>query len=321
MPRLAEMQFGKALPLSAAGPLPQPLVAAVLNDPYEDGGADISVTRLIAPPRQVALAVQHRGTITEDPADRIWSLIGQSVHTILERANVDGISEKRLATTCRGWKVSGSFDHLALEPDLTLSDYKVTSVWSVKESLKGAPKPEWEQQLNLLAYLARVAGYDVQRLQIVAIMRDWRKNERLRYGAEYPERQVAVLPIRAWSAAERREFLDERVAIHQAARKTLPECTPTERWERSPQWAAMKAGRKSAVKLFTDRALAEAFVESAFEVKRERLTLEHRPGENVRCASYCPVAGVCTQWQALQPAPPPATVPDTWQPFLLDGMA
>jgi hypothetical protein len=308
---------------SGGGPLPQPLIAAVMNDPYEDGGADISVTRLISPPRQVALAVQYKGSadVQEDPADRIWSLIGQSVHTILERANVDGIAEKRLWLYCRKWKVSGGFDHLALEPNLTLSDYKVTSVWKVKAALREQEIDEWEQQLNLLAHLARQEGYAIDKLQIVALMRDWRKQERLRYGAEYPERQVAVIPIPLWSERRAQDFLEERVAIHQAARVELPECTNDERWMRPIQWAAMKKGRKSAVKLFTDKALAEAFVEATREVKQEHLTLTERPGEYVRCANYCSVANVCAQWQASKPAPPPPEVPESWQPYLIDGNA
>lgn len=321
MPSVATM-FVRPLPAMGGGPLPQPLVDAVMNDPYDAGDADISVTRLIAPPRQVALAAQYKGAaeVQEDPADRIWSLIGQSVHTILERANVDGIAEKRLWRWCKNWKVSGGFDHLALT-DGTLSDYKVTSVWSVKAALRGNGKAEWEQQLNLLAYLALHNGYDVQKLQIVALMRDWRKNERLRYGAEYPERQVAVIPIPHWTETQAQAFLEERVALHQAARAELPDCTPEERWVRPTTYAAMKQGRKSAVKLFTDRALADAFIEAHYEVKRERLTIETRPGEAVRCAAYCSVAAVCTQWQQAKPAAPPEEVPESWQPYLLDGNA
>lgn len=321
MPSVATM-FARPLP-SGGGPLPQPLVAAVMNDPYEDGGADISVTRLIAPPRQVALAVQYKGdsAIAEDPADRMWSLLGQSVHTILERANVDGIAEKRLYWQVGDWRVSGGFDHLALEPDMTLSDYKVTSVWSVKDALKQGGKHEWEQQLNLLAFLAAMNGYaNIQRLQIVALMRDWRKNEKLRFGDDYPVRQVAVIPIRQWGVGEAKAFLEERVSVHQQARRTLPECTPEERWTKPTVYAATKYKQKRALRLFTDKVLAEAFVEAHESVKQERLTLETRPGGHVRCESYCAVAAVCTQWQNDKPKPR-ADIPESWQPYLLDGMA
>ena len=39
--------------------LPEALVAAVRNDPYDAGTCDISVTKLISPPRMVALEAEH----------------------------------------------------------------------------------------------------------------------------------------------------------------------------------------------------------------------------------------------------------------------
>ena len=71
--------------------LPQPIVDAVQNDPYDSGESDISVTRLISPPRQVALANEHGRKLTEDCADRLFSLMGQAMHHILERGgDVEG---------------------------------------------------------------------------------------------------------------------------------------------------------------------------------------------------------------------------------------
>ena len=41
--------------------------------------------------------------------------------------------ETRLYSDIGGLRISGAFDHLSLE-DGVLSDYKVTSVWSVKNA-------------------------------------------------------------------------------------------------------------------------------------------------------------------------------------------
>ena len=54
--------------------LPSSLYNALANDPYV-GGGDISITRLIAPPRIVALRKRHEAEIVEDASDRIWSLL------------------------------------------------------------------------------------------------------------------------------------------------------------------------------------------------------------------------------------------------------
>ena len=155
--------------------LPQPLVAAVANDPYDDAGSDISVTRLIAPPRQVALMKGHGGNVTQDVADMIYAVLGQAVHVILERiADHPTIlgKEERLFTDVRvgnqhDWAVSGQIDLAFVEGDeAILADWKVMSVW---EGMNGI-KDDKIAQLNLLAYLWRVNGWsDLDRLEILAI--------------------------------------------------------------------------------------------------------------------------------------------------------
>jgi len=68
--------------------LPQSIVAAVTNDPYV-GGGDISTTKLIDSPRIRQLTAINRDRITIDVSERVWSLLGQAVHTILERAGLN----------------------------------------------------------------------------------------------------------------------------------------------------------------------------------------------------------------------------------------
>ena len=131
--------------------LPAPLVAAITKDPYDSQGSDITVTALLKPPRAVALEREHRDEIVIDAADMLWALVGQIGHSILERAAVEGMVERRLFAEINGWKVSGQAD--LIPPDL-LIDYKFTTVWSCKNGLK----PEWEQQLNALRWLAHRNG-------------------------------------------------------------------------------------------------------------------------------------------------------------------
>src|SRR3546814_2141867 len=57
--------------------LPASIVNAVSNDPYTRGNAHISITGLIGPARKRQLEIRHADEITEDAADRIWSLLGQ----------------------------------------------------------------------------------------------------------------------------------------------------------------------------------------------------------------------------------------------------
>lgn len=68
--------------------LPAPLYAALLADDYDDGGADITATGLLAPPRQKALEVQHRDMLSEDAADMARILIGKALHFYIWWASV-----------------------------------------------------------------------------------------------------------------------------------------------------------------------------------------------------------------------------------------
>jgi len=281
--------------------LPAPLVAAC-EDHHVTSGSDLSLTSVYAPAKQVAIQKLHRDAITEDASQRIWSVLGQGVHTILERATkADGIvtfSEERWERPVLGWRVACRIDHLTLEPALhALTDYKVTSVWSVKDGAKD----EWVKQVNLQYLFAPdVIRTQITKLQVVAILRDWRKNERLRFD-DYPAEQVVVVPIPLWPTAKTAAYLEERVAIHQQAQLgNLPDCTPEERWERPTIFAVHKKGNKGATRLYEVRALAEQHVAS-----QPGLELKIRPGESPRCAQYCSALAFCPQGQALVcPTPP-----------------
>lgn len=290
--------------------LPQPIVDAIRFDPYTKGDADISVTSAIAPVRQATLLRAHDDELVEDASDRIWSLVGQIGHMILERtartmgSDLDAAStvqaEKRLfmdvplpdGTTMR---LSGATDHLTLEGGV-LRDWKFVSVWSVKDGAKD----DWIAQTNLYAELWRAHGVTVERIEVVAVLRDWRKNEALRYGGangDYPMKQVVVLPIPVWAAEKTRAYLVERLTDHRDARasytadRVLPPCSAEERWEKPTVYAVMKEGRKSAVKL---HATAEAADGHAGSLDKKHY-VEVRPGMSVRCQQYCAAAAICMQ--------------------------
>src|ERR1700683_1321115 len=96
--------------------LPAPLVAAIKNDKYDASSAHWSTTTLIRPARIVALSMQHREQMVEDASDRIFSLLGQSIHGILERAACDRyVVEKRYIEDFDGVTVGGQIDVFDLE--------------------------------------------------------------------------------------------------------------------------------------------------------------------------------------------------------------
>ena len=142
--------------------LPEPIVHAVLNQGYTPGSSDITVTQLIQPPLLRQLTKKHWNELEEDVVDRIWAVLGSSVHSFLETAykGTTARLEERIYAEVRGWKVGGQFD--VLDGD-TLSDYKLTSIFGA------SGKKEWENQLNVLRWLLHKNGTEVKNLEIVII--------------------------------------------------------------------------------------------------------------------------------------------------------
>ena len=134
--------------------IPEEIIRAVHNDSYSRGASTISVTGVLRPPQMRLLEEKHIDDISVDVSDEIWKLLGQSVHTILERANEDNpdtITEERMYANVGGWTVSGQTDSISVDSGI-LKDYKVTSVWSVISAMKEG-KIDWEQQLNCYDWL------------------------------------------------------------------------------------------------------------------------------------------------------------------------
>jgi hypothetical protein len=284
--------------------VPEPIENAVKNDLYHPGeGTDYSVTELIDPPRKRTLEKKHDDEITVDVADEIYRLLGQAIHTILERA---GVPERRFAITVLGKTVAGKIDRFK---DGVLQDWKVTTVYRFKN---GVAPFEVEAQLNCYAEILRQNGMKVERLEANPIFRDWSKLAVLR-DPEIPRHQTIKVPVRMWTSEETRKYLADRVALHESAKLQLPDCSNEERWAKPDTYAVMKKDRERAVRVLDTRALAEEFI--ALQKDQSSLYIVHRPGQNVRCQSYCSAAPFCEQWKKLQEASAPtAAVVETPKP-------
>ena len=182
------------MPVSNRFNLPDVVVKALTVDTYSRGNSDISITTLIDSPRIGILQKEHEGEIEQDAVDFLWSRFGTSVHNMFEDA-AEGddtcISEERLFNDIQGWTVSGAIDLQHVESDgVIVSDYKVTSVWSVIYD-----KVEWHRQLNCYAWLVRHAKQiPVKQLRIIAILRDWQRRK-AEEGGNYPESPIMIVNI------------------------------------------------------------------------------------------------------------------------------
>jgi len=193
-------------------------------------------------------------------------------------------NEQRISKDIFGITLSGQVDRYEVE-NKTIADYKVTSVWSILLGLK----PEWEKQLNLYKFLLEFEGHPVEQLKIHAVLRDWQVGKAAQ--ANYPAIPFMTLDVPVWDNKKISKYTEERVAIHKA--EPLP-CTVEERWERTPTFAIIKAGRKSAVRVKDTREEAEIYLNTKVKpADKPKCKIVERKGEAIRCKSYCLCRDFC----------------------------
>ena len=275
--------------------LPQTIVNVLHRPTYNKGTAHISATELINSPRIVQLKRMHWNELEQDAAEMVWSLFGSAVHNILEHGKDEHhIVEQRLTSHLDGWTISGAIDLQEVEEDgIIINDYKVTSSWTVMTE-----KQDWVNQLNIYAWLVEaVKKQVVKKLQIIAIIRDWKERETK--NPDYPQAPIVTIEIPLWPMEDRIAFIKARLDEHSEAlldaslESPMRPCTSDQMWERPTLYAVMKEGGKRAKKVYevredADRDLAAQPAGHFIEV---------RPGSRVRCEGYCPVSGFCDQYQ------------------------
>ena len=283
--------------------LPQSIVNAIENDTYDGPRLDsdkLSVTTLIAPPRIHFLKKRHWEGLTEDASARLWSLLGSSVHAVLERAEAkNNITEERLEKVIDGVTVTGKMDVM---DEVEISDYKITSVWQYVHAPTG--KPEHIAQLNILRWLASDIFPKVSKLTNNLILRDWSAGK-ARSTPDFPRIPFVSIPVPVWGDGQTIDYIRGRVALFMAAADLpdtqLPECTEDEMWSKPTVYAIVKDGGKRAIPGGLCATQAEADAKMG-----PKMHVEVRVGGRVRCAEYCVVSHLCSQYQAWLKANPTA---------------
>lgn len=278
--------------------LPRSIFEALTKETYDGpttSQTTISTTGLSVPPRIRQLLIRYRDVIEQDASDLLWILMGNAVHEVLGRVNKKNrIVEERLEVELGDFKISG-------KPDLydkvlqTVEDYKITSVWATKEV-----KREWEEQINVNAWILRKHNYPIKGGFINAILRDWNRREAKR-NPEYPQISFKRIPIKIWTLKQQEQFIKDRLELHHTQSK-LPDnelllCTPEERWAKPEQFAVYKNKNKRATKLFDTEEDAKTFAAQLEEGSKDKIKVENRPGQDIRCMDYCLVNNFCSYYK------------------------
>jgi len=275
--------------------IPQTFINVLERPTYNKGKAHLSATQLLNSPKIVALTRKFEDEIEQDASDMVWSVVGSAIHNFLEQGKDDNhIVEQRIHVEHDGWHVTGAVDLQEVAADgIHVKDYKFTSVWAAMNE-----KPEWENQLNIYAWLVeKVKRVPVQSVTIVAMLRDWSRRDREKEG--YPKAPILEIPMKLWTMEEREAYVAKRISLHSACEFSietdgdLPDCTPEEMWEKPTVWAVRKKGNVRAKALYESEALATV----ALEQYGKDYEIEVRQGERTRCANFCPVSQYCQQYR------------------------
>lgn len=289
---------------------------------YKD--SHISTTTLVRPPRQVELTRRHWKDIIIDPAGRLPSLYGTSIHEMLRRYPCGFKVEERVGVAMGGWYCHGAIDtYDPVTGDLT--DWKMTKAGGLAYGLK----PEHVAQLNINAWFKMKTGGLVGDLILVYLLRDFSKKF-VSEGSDYPEGEVVVQQVPKWDPSDTHRYVWARLQAHANARhlpdNDLPACTPEERWARPDRYAVQKPGSSRAKKIFDSKGEAtEWLAEHVVELEQSHEAKEDariaglknpergkrkefadpgyevvvKPGDPcVRC-SFCDARPVCSQYERL----------------------
>lgn len=270
--------------------LPEPLVKAITaGDGSRPPEPNVRrTTQLIDAPWRYKLFAKHYDEIKVDVSDRIWSIMGQIGHSVLENVECkDYQQEVSMQKEIDGMTITGTAD---LIYNNSIYDFKFTTIYK-QEGCK-----EWDDQLNVYRWLY---GEDkIQNLYIVAIFRDWSKTKA--YSSNVPSTQVKLIKIPVYNDAER--FVKACVKLHQNPRPDV--CTPEERWAKPDCWAMYRNKAKSkadnprAYKLYYNEAEAVEYLKLAkINCPKDDWTLEFRQGEDTRCMDYCDVSQFCEYYK------------------------
>ena len=189
------------------------------------------------------------------------------------------------------YRISGTQDKYQRSTK-KLSDYK-----TITASRAISPQPSWEIQLNIYAYMLRMAGEIVEHLEIETYIRDWSKIKTLIGGAGnyYPKSPNITYQLRVWSNEECLRFITDRVHLHYMAEQgVVPNCTDKEIWSDGDAYAVCCDNHTKAVRVLKSEKEALKFIDS-YDKKLVNPYIELRPANPMRCKYYCPVAHVCPQ--------------------------
>ena len=264
--------------------LPEALVKAVSTERHNKAG-EYSATTLLKDATEVILSNRHFNEIEIDASDSIWQIFGTAVHAILENQSDNTFKEEQFKVKVSNSVVTGRVDSYDMENEI-LADWKTASVWKVQFK----DFSDWYKQGMIYAWLMKQSGLKVRRCRFIAILKDHSKSK-ARFDREYPPKPVYEyqFDVTEKALAEIEKYIFDKVKSFEEAEKIadseLPPCSKESRWASDDKYAAMKKGRKTALKLCDSEEEAKNYPGCEY--------VEFRKGESRKCQDYCTACKWC----------------------------
>lgn len=295
----------------------------ILRDDHRRLG-EMSVTELLDHPRCALLRKLHPECKEDrDPKTQVASLIGKAVHHYFETKLVIPGLYKELSVIippdlALGWTISGTIDQL----DMTQSNKIIIRDMKVWNTFKWSNRKLDSLIAQLSLYLlgvyewCRLNGVETKGLRPVleaAIMfKDWKLSEKFKTNLPYPENPRLLASFQPPSRDSVVTFLQERVKAHQAIQalpeSEWPDADEEATWQQTTAVKVYKKGGKRAtgggVFPVTQQGSVEEAMRQAqqkivsFGLKAKEYEIRMIRSDRTRCRDYCPVAHLCTSYQA-----------------------
>lgn len=237
-----------------------------------------------------------------------------------EMTNDRYLVEKRFSYVTKSGKlITGGID-LFDKKESILHDYKFTSIWTwIYRNREGSHIEKYTEQLNIYRLFMEAAGYEVNKLRINLIFRDYSKTDASRE-RNYPNPvEVLEIPLLGLDFVE--QLVENKIAEIEKYANTfddgIPVCTPSERWQGHDTYAVMKQGNIKASKVEYSYAAARSWIDAEAQKIAEKevakgkdpytshqkalglFSIAKRPAKSTRCLDYCAVNKFCNFYKSL----------------------
>lgn len=285
--------------------LPKQLVNAAESD-YKPTPHQYSVTTVLNPIRQTILQRRYNNEIEQDVADMIWMLFGTSFHSLMESSKEDNNELKEeylkqdlecLDKDLNGYYLSGKAD-LYNADEKRMIDFKTTSAFKfVKKDFE-----DYRLQLLMYAWLFNKIGFETNKGQIIALLRDWQKSK-AKFDKNYPQFQVQTVDFKF--TKKDFKYIEEYIKnkflelkkYEDTPDEELPMCIDEERWREPTKYAVKKKANKTATKLHDTMEEARNHLDNLEKNYPNIYEIEVREGTDKKCIDYCSCCKFCPYYK------------------------